>query len=354
MVNVDNVRLTADLLERCCVGVEAMRRKDTSDSARRQDLNLRKIDLERKLMENKCLDENKLEMSQALLVTKLQVSKNQLEQVAGTTSTKGQDVEEEVKTLHIYRRDLIQEICDIDKKISQKAAVIKGKVQTNQCSREEQADKDVLAGLKELSRHNLDKLRVEQKMLEDILEATKIYASTLLHYKSIYEKQLIEAKQMVEELEYGALSRQARTVTISRRKNGSYGNIKDEPMDVEYAKKDDEDDRLEVSHAEKIVILESVQTCLNDTLEVERRLTLLKNVEQNDLDQSKNTAKGLKSQNVIAVPEEFGDRGSTRGSDLDSGGKNVKETDYLTSVPEDDIDHVIDSVIEEALTKSLI
>ena len=159
---------------------------------------------------------------------------------------------------------------------------------------------------------------------------------------------------MVEELEYGALSRQARTVTISRRKNGSYGNIKDEPMDVEYAKKDDEDDRLEVSHAEKIVILESFQTCLNDTLEVERRLTLLKNVEQNDLDQSKNTAKGLKSQNVIAVPEEFGDRGSTRGSDLDSGGKNVKETDYLTSVPEDDIDHVIDSVIEEALTKSLI
>ena len=120
-------------------------------------------------------------------MTKLQVSKNQLEQVAGTSSTKGQDVEEEVKTLHIFRRDLIQEICDIDQKVSQKAAAIEGKVQTNHCSKEEQADKDVLAGLKKLSRHNLDKLHVEQKML---LEATKVYASTLLHYKSIYEKQL--------------------------------------------------------------------------------------------------------------------------------------------------------------------
>ena len=56
-----------------------MRRKKTSDTARRLDQNLRKINLERKLMENKCLDENKLEMFQALLVTKLQVSKNQLE-----------------------------------------------------------------------------------------------------------------------------------------------------------------------------------------------------------------------------------------------------------------------------------
>ena len=92
-----------------------------------------------------------------------------------------------MKTLHIFRRDLIQEICDIDQKVSQKAAAIEGKVQTNHCSKEEQADKDVLAGLKKLSRHNLDKLHVEQKML---LEATKVYASTLLHYKSIYEKQL--------------------------------------------------------------------------------------------------------------------------------------------------------------------
>ena len=190
MVNVDNARLTADLLERCCAGGAIMRRKETSDSARRQDQNLRKIDLERKLIETKCLEENKLEMSQALLVTRLQVSKNQLEQVVSTTSTKGKDVEEEVKTLHIYRRDLIQEICDIDQNINQKAAAIEGNTQTNQCSKEEQADQEVLAGLKELSRHNLDKLHVEQKMLEDILESTKNYASTLLHYKSIYEQAL--------------------------------------------------------------------------------------------------------------------------------------------------------------------
>ena len=63
MVNVDYARLTADLLERCCVGVETLKRKETSDSARRQDQNLRKIDLERKLMETKCLEENKLDKS---------------------------------------------------------------------------------------------------------------------------------------------------------------------------------------------------------------------------------------------------------------------------------------------------
>ena len=65
-----------------------------------------------------------------------------------------------------------------------------GNTQTNKCSKEEQADQEVLAGLKELSRHNLDKLHVEQKMLEDILESTKNYASTLLHYKSLYEQAL--------------------------------------------------------------------------------------------------------------------------------------------------------------------
>ena len=174
MVNVDKAQLTADLLKRCCVGIETMRRRETSDSARRQDQNQRKIDLERKLMETKCLEENKLEMSQALLVTRLQVSKNQLEQVVSTTSTKGKDVEEEVKTLHIYRRDLIQEICDIDQKISQKAAAIEGNTPTNQCSKEEQADQEVLAGLKELSRHNLDKLHKKQKCWKIFLSLLRI------------------------------------------------------------------------------------------------------------------------------------------------------------------------------------
>ena len=163
-----------------------------------------------------------------------------------------------------------------------------GNTQTNQCSKEEQADQEVLAGLKELSRHNLDKLHEEQKMLEDILESTKNYASTLLHYKSIYEKQLSEAKEMGEELEFGALSRQARTVTTSHRKNGSYENIKDEPMDVACAN-DDENDKLEVMFAEKIILLESFQTFLTDTLEVKRKLTIFRNDEQNDNGQSEET-----------------------------------------------------------------
>ena len=83
-------------------------------------------------------------------------------------------------------------------------------------------------------------------------------------------------------------------------------------------------------HAEKIIILESFRNLLNDTLGVERRLTLFRNVKQNDHDQStENTANGLKSKDVMAVPEEFGHKGSTRISDLDTRGKNVKEMDYL-------------------------
>ena len=127
-----------------------------------------------------------------------------------------------------------------------------------------------------------------------------------------------------------ALSRQARTVTMLRSKNGSYGNVKDELMNVECSKNADENDRLEVLHAEKIIILESFRNLLNDTLGVERRLTLFRNVKQNDHDQStENTANGLKSKDVMAVPEEFGHKGSTRISDLDTRGKNVKEMDYL-------------------------
>ena len=150
---------------------------------------------------------------------------------------------------------------------------------------------------------------------------------------------------MGEELEYGALSRQARTVTISRRKNRSYENIKDEPMDVECAN-DDENDRLEVMFAEKIILLESFQTFLNDTLEVKRRLTIFRNVEQNDHDRSEETtAKGLRSKDIMAVAG-----GSTRSSDPNTG-KNVQEIDSPSAL--EDIDTVIDSVIEEVCTKSL-
>ena len=145
---------------------------------------------------------------------------------------------------------------------------------------------------------------------------------------------------MGEELEYGALSRQARTVTISRRKNRSYENIKDEPMDVECAN-DDKNGKLEVMFAEKIILLESFQTFVNVTLEVKRKLTIFRNDEQNDNGQSEETtAKGLLSKDMMAVADRFG--GSTRSSDPDTG-KNILE----------DIDTVIDSVIEEVCTKSL-
>ena len=145
---------------------------------------------------------------------------------------------------------------------------------------------------------------------------------------------------MGEELEFGALSRQARTVTTSHRKNGSYENIKDEPMDVACAN-DDENDKLEVMFAEKIILLESFQTFLTDTLEVKRKLTIFRNDEQNDNGQTEETTvKGLKSKYMMAVADRFGE--STRSSDPDTG-KNVLE----------DIDTVIDSVIEEVCTKSL-
>ena len=292
MGNVDKFCLTSDLLEKCCVGVEALRRKEKSDTVWRQDKNLLKTDLERKLIEGKCLDENKLEMSQALLVTKLQVSQNQLEQIAGTTSSKGQDVEEEVKTLHIYRTDLIQELCEIDKERARKAAVIKGKTKTNQCSKEEEADKEVLAGLKALTRHNLEKLREEQKMLTDILEETKCYASAVLHYKSTCEKQLAIAKKLGEEMEHSALSRQVHSVTISSRKKRDDVNVKTEPIDVDCANEDD-NEGLEVMLAEKTIVLESFQTMLNETLEVKRRLSNIRKVKRKDHFEVKNTPKDI-------------------------------------------------------------
>ena len=324
-----------------------MRRKVKSDTVWRQDQNLLKTDLERKLMENKCLDENKLDMSEALVVTKLQVSKNQLEQVAGTTSSKGQDVEEEVKTLHIYRNDLIKELCDIDRELAKKAADIEGKARTHPCSKEEQADKDVLAGLKELSRHNLGKLEAEQKMLKDILEETQLYASSLLHYKKICEKQLAEAKKLGEELENTALSNQARSVTISSRKKKSYENVKTEPMNMDCAN-DDDDDKSEVKLAEKTVALESFQTMLISTLEVKRKLTsITRKVEQADhghVQLKENDNQVQRRQDMRDAAEEV-DQPS--GADPDQG-MNV---DVVNASK--DINIVIDTVIEGVFTKIL-
>ena len=343
MGNVDKFCLTSDLLEKCCVGVEALRRKDKSDTVWRQDKNLLKTDLERTLIESKNLDENKLEMSQALLVTKLQVSKNQLEQIAGTTSSKGQDVEEEVRTLHIYRTDLIQELCEIDKELSRKAADIKGKTKRNQCSKEEEADKEVLAGLKALSRHNLEKLREEQKVLTDILEETKCYASALLDYKSTCVKQLADAKKLGEELEYSALSRQARSVTISSRKKRNDVNIKIEPIDVDCANEDD-NDGLEVMLAEKTIVLESFQTMLNDTLEVKTRLSNIRKVKRKDHVQLKEIDdKVQRRQDMINDAKEI--KELKRCADPDKGMVfDVKNTPK-------DINIVIDSIIDGVFEK---
>ena len=346
MGNVDNFLVTSEFLERCCVGVEAMRRKVKSDTVWRRDQSLLKTDLERKLMENKCLDENKLDMSQALVVTKLQVSKNQLEQVAGTTSSKGQDVEEEVKTLHIYRNDLIKELCDIDRELAKKAADIEGKARTHPCSKEEQADKEVLAGLKELSRHNLGKLMAEQKMLKDILEETQLYASSLLQYKKICENQLAEAKKLGEELEYTSLSNQARSVTISSQKKKSYENVKTEPMNMDCA--NDDDDKNEVMLAEKTVVLESFQTMLISTLEVKRKLTsITRKVEQADhghVQSKENDDQVQRRQDMRDAAEEV-DQPS--GADPDQG-MNVDVVDASK-----DINIVIDTVIEGVFTKIL-
>ena len=297
MGNVDKFRATADLLERCCVSVEAMRRREEEDTVWRQDQALLRTDLERRLMESKCLEENKLQMTEALLVTRLQVSRNQLEQAAGATSNKGQDVEEEVRTLQIYRKDLIQELCDIDMDISKKTAEIEEKTKTNQSSKEEQADDEVLAGMKALVVHNLNKLHSEQKMLTDILEATKTYASSLPHCKSICENQLAEAKKLCEELEYNALIRKARALTTTSRKKIEH--VKDETMHVECANDDDNNDRLEVVLAEKAMVLESFQTMLTNTVEVSRKLAVFR--ENNIL----KTKKDIKSVIDSVIEEVF-------------------------------------------------
>ena len=118
-------------------------------------------------------------------------------------------------------------------------------------------------------------------------------------------------------------------------------------MDVECAN-DDENDRLEVMFAEKIILLESFQTFLNDTLEVKRRLTIFRKVEHDHDWSEKTTANGVKSKDIISVAGGFG--GSTRSSDPNIG-KNVQKIDSPSA--KEDIDTVIDSVIEEVCTKSL-
>ena len=340
MGSVDKCQSAAETLEKCCAGLETTRRKEAKEAAWRQEQNLLKTDLERRLAEDKCRDESKLEMKRTVLENKLQVSRNHLEQVAGTVNTKGLNVEEEVKTLHLCRTDLIKEICNIRAEVNKrKAEIEKTKTKSKKYTKEETADKEVLAGLKALVRHNLEKLLEEQEVLSKILEATKRYARELPQFKAICEKQLIEAKRLNDELEFGALVKKVHAASTSctfkvKAKGKDLkpdADEKNEPREVGCEIGNYNNDKMEEDLlAEKSMVLESFQKMLNETLEITSKFILKGSLRQED----KSTELDAKIQALrakLAVAEEEKEVAGNNGLLSEGGSEDrselVKETD---------------------------
>ena len=154
---------------------------------------------------------------------------------------------------------------------------------------------------------------------------------------------------MDEELEYTALSNQARSVTISSRKKKSYENVQTEPMNMDCANDGDDDDKSEVMLAERTVVLESFQTMLTSTWEVKRKLTSITRkadrVDHGHVVQSKEDDDQVqRCQNMRDAAEGIDEpRRADPDQDINVDVVNASK----------DINIVIDTVIEGVFTKIL-
>ena len=154
---------------------------------------------------------------------------------------------------------------------------------------------------------------------------------------------------MDEELEYTALSNQARSVTISSRKKKSYENDQTEPLNMDSANDGDDDDKSEVMLAERTVVLESFQTMLTSTWEVKRKLTSITRkadrVDHGHVVQSKEDDDQVqRCQNMRDAAEGIDEpRRADPDQDINVDVVNASK----------DINIVIDTVIEGVFTKIL-
>jgi len=285
-------------LERCCLAVAKARREQEEAEASHRAHQQQRLELERRMEEDRCRDTGKLEMERVMLDTKLRVIRQQLDQTAELAGGQGQEVVQEIRNMRLYSRDLCREINTLQEEMVTLDNIKKEK-SSDPTSASDAATKAIedkmVSEIKNLVEYNLNKLAEEQELLIEILSATKKYAGELPHKKNVLDALLKEVHDNVQGLEEDLLVKQ-----IDEIKGACSGSIPDEEGKRynEKMEADDSEDRegegnkekhndenvdnLEIVLAEKMETLEDLQNMIESVKGMTKALSRHKMIREEE------------------------------------------------------------------------
>ena len=266
MKSFENVQ---EKLEKCCLGVEQLRQETASSKTLLTVKANKRMELEKQMETDTLNLKIEMETSKSMLETRLKLNKHELEQSVQTE--KLDEIKKELKLLRLQRRELIIELTNIKEEVKELEDADTSNFKE---SSDDEEDRKEVEEMKKLLQYNLGQLKQEQGQLREVLSSGQQYVNALQSDRSMLERFVKEAHQENRRIKKETLSKEIKThmkcpvVTALPSK-----------LDVAEATKASEPvetlEELELILAEKFCQLESLQTMLEQTLDMKRKLELL-------------------------------------------------------------------------------
>ena len=268
MKSFENVQ---EKLEKCCLGVEQLRQDAAAAESLLSVKANKRMEIEKRIETDTLNLKVEMETSRTLLETRLKLNRHELEQSLQTD--KLVEVREELKLLRLQRRELIIELTKIKDEVKSLEEADSSNVKE---SSDDEEDKKEVDQLKKMLQYNLAQLKEEQDQLKDIILSGQQYVNNLQTDRTMMERLVKEAGQEHRRLKEDALSKEIKTHMLAIKAlqlpSKSAGDVAEKSKAPEAAETSDE---LELILAEKFCQLESLQTMLEQTLDMNRKLELL-------------------------------------------------------------------------------
>ena len=254
-------------LERCCLGVEQLRRDTIEAEALLEEKVTKRNEIEKRIETGSNALKTEVETSKSLLENRLKLNRHELEQSIQTT--KLEEVRKELRLQTIQRRELIIEMIKVKEEVGMlEDAETRASVKE---SSDDDEDRKEVEEMKKLLQFNLDKLKEEQGQLMANLKAGQQYVNSLQSDRTLLDGLVKMADQEHRRLKEEALAKEIKLVATTP------SQASKPVLEVEthnHSKPSETLEELELILAEKFCELESLQTMLDQTLEINRKLEL--------------------------------------------------------------------------------
>ena len=268
MKSFENVQ---EKLEKCCLDVEQLRQDAAAAESLLSVKANKRMEIEKRIETDTLNLKVEMETSRTLLETRLKLNRHELEQSLQTY--KLVEVREELKLLRLQRRELIIELTKIKDEVKSLEEADSSNVKE---SSDDEEDKKEVDQLKKMLQYNLAQLKEEQDQFKDIILSGQQYVNNLQTDRTMMERLVKEAGQEHRRLKEDALAKEINThmLAINSLPLPSKSDEVSEKSKAPEAAAETSDE-LELILAEKFCQLESLQTMLEQTLDMNRKLELL-------------------------------------------------------------------------------